>query len=74
MKRALLLLFVTIPGFSWAQVSYRNVPERVMQAFEKSKIFASYDLSDKINPFYVRGDFDGIPAARSVFARWLAKL
>lgn len=59
MKRAILLLLLTIPGFCWAQVSYRNVPEPVIRAFEKSKTFANYDLSDKINPFYLRGDFDG---------------
>jgi hypothetical protein len=40
-------------GIDW------NLPDAVMAAFEKNHTLAVYDLSDSLNPFYLRGDFDG---------------
>lgn len=36
-----------------------NVPDRVRSSFEGAGTWATYDISDAINPFYLRGDFDG---------------
>lgn len=64
MRVALLLCVVTFSALLPSQQNFErsvdwNLPDRVSAAFEKSKILATYDLSDKINPFYLRGDFDG---------------
>ena len=47
-----------------AQLTYErgidwNLPESVRIRFEKNQTLARYDLSDAVNPFYLRGDFDG---------------
>lgn len=36
-----------------------NLPEGLTTCLQSQKIFASYELSASINPFYLRGDFDG---------------
>ena len=55
---------MTIPAFSAGQLKYdrgvdQNLPAIVLDRFESEKFLKSYDLCDKINPFYLRGDFDG---------------
>ena len=35
-----------------------NLPNEVSHRLEKSKFFDDYELSDKVNPFYLRGDLD----------------
>lgn len=49
---------------SFAQLKYEhgidwNLPDSVRKRFESTHFLNSYDLSDRINPFYLRGDFDG---------------
>ncbi len=36
-----------------------NVPQSVVQLFKTNKLDKQYDFSFKLNPFYLRGDFDG---------------
>ena len=36
-----------------------NVPRSVIELFKSSKLDQQYDFSFKLNPFYLRGDFDG---------------
>jgi len=47
-----------------AQLKYErgvdwNLPQSVLKRFESEKLLKTYDLCDKVNPFYLRGDFDG---------------
>ena len=62
--RILLAFLITISVFSAGQLKYDraidwNLPKIVLERFESDKFLKSYDLCDKINPFYLRGDFDG---------------
>jgi hypothetical protein len=36
-----------------------NLPDLVHKRLEGSHLLEKYDLSDRLNPFYLRGDFDG---------------
>ena len=36
-----------------------NVPQSVIELFKSNKLDQQYDFSFKLNPFYLRGDFDG---------------
>ncbi|HWX54306.1 MAG TPA: hypothetical protein VN176_06910 [Verrucomicrobiae bacterium] len=36
-----------------------NLPPEVSLRFQKENFLAHYDVSNKLNPFYLRGDFDG---------------
>lgn len=36
-----------------------SLPESVQKRFASTHFLDTYDLSDRINPFYLRGDFDG---------------
>jgi hypothetical protein len=36
-----------------------NVPPPIRSCFDRHNLGARYQLSDRINPFYLRGDFDG---------------
>jgi hypothetical protein len=36
-----------------------NVPRTVWDRFKAEKVLDSYEISAKLNPFYLRGDFDG---------------
>jgi hypothetical protein len=45
---------------SWAQeVDYENVPDEIREAVGSGRFSEMYDLDGSINPFYLRGDFDG---------------
>src|SRR5882672_1884079 len=63
--RVLLALCVAVSCFSAeAQLKYEraidwNLPDGVLKRFEAERLFATYDLCDKVNTFYLRGDFDG---------------
>ncbi len=62
MTRFMLLIVVTL--FGPGQLDYRrrldwNLPDEVRHRLEQAKFFDYYKLSDEVNPFYLRGDFDG---------------
>src|SRR5258708_2117191 len=62
--RILSAFLITISLFSAGQLNYNrgidvNLPPSVLKRFESEKFLKGYDLCDKINPFYLRGDFDG---------------
>src|SRR5579871_3265334 len=45
---------------SWAQeVEVENIPNEILEAVELGQFAQSYTLDGSINPFYLRGDFDG---------------
>ena len=63
MKIGLLLLLAT-SGFAVqfpppAAKPMQNVPEEVHFCFERNNLLSKYEISGRINPFYLRGDFDG---------------
>ncbi|MBZ5549141.1 MAG: hypothetical protein LAO22_14480 [Acidobacteriia bacterium] len=58
------LAFFLICSLLVAQLKYEksidwNLPDDAQRVLEKNHTFALYDLSDSVNPFYLRGDFDG---------------
>jgi hypothetical protein len=59
---ALIMLITTI---AFAQDSHRdwvqhqNIPPEVLQAFRTSGLDSTYEISFHLNPFYLRGDFNG---------------
>ena len=60
--RFLLILALATQGVS--QLKYDraidwNLPETATKKLEANHIFEKYTLSDRVNPFYLRGDFDG---------------
>jgi hypothetical protein len=65
-RRLICVVFATFVVFalsgskSWAQeVDYQNVPDDVRDAIGLGQFSETYDLDGSINPFYLRGDFDG---------------
>jgi hypothetical protein len=40
-------------------IPWDNMPPKIREAFASRPIDGVYDLSDRINPLYLRGDFDG---------------
>ena len=42
-----------------AQVQWENIPPKLREAFAAKPFGDLYDVSDRINPLYLRGDFDG---------------
>jgi hypothetical protein len=36
-----------------------NIPRPVWERLDKEKLLSTYEISTKLNPFYLRGDFDG---------------
>ena len=62
MRTVLLLLVLT--SISAGQLKYDrgvdwNLPDAVQKRMEDGHMFEQYTLSDHVNPFYLRGDFDG---------------
>ncbi len=62
MNKLALLIILTTSVF--AQLKYEraidwNLPDPVQKRFESAHLLDSYDISDRVNPFYLRGDFDG---------------
>lgn len=44
---------------SWAQIQWESIPPKLREAFAAKPFGDLYDVSDRINPLYLRGDFDG---------------
>jgi hypothetical protein len=65
MHRTLLCLLLTVVAGSLAQNQNNDeqanwsLPPAVSRKFQAEKFLARYDVSNKLNPFYLRGDFDG---------------
>ena len=63
---ALMLLF-SIPRSMQLDYSHKvawNLPDDVRKKLDKAKFFDHYELSEEVNPFYLRGDLDGGGQAR----------
>jgi hypothetical protein len=55
---ALVLVLCSLWG--WAQeVEVENVPDDILKSVELGQFAQSYTLDGSMNPFYLRGDFDG---------------
>ena len=60
MKTLLLMLVALTAESLYAQkVDEYNIPEAVVKCFAEKKLDKAYETSGRINPFYLRGDFDG---------------
>jgi hypothetical protein len=59
MKPALRFVLALLALPSAAQLNPQNVPEEVHSCFERNSLLAKYEFSGQVNPFYLRGDFDG---------------
>jgi hypothetical protein len=62
--RVLLTFLMSLAVLSAGQLKYdrgidMNLPPSALKRFESEKFLKSYDLYEKVNPFYLRGDFDG---------------
>ena len=61
-NRAVLLLLLTLSGLGQLDYGRKvawNLPDEARKRLEKVKFFDYYELSDAVNPFYLRADFDG---------------
>jgi hypothetical protein len=55
-----VILLCTLPRAAWAQqIDLENVPQDVLMQFADGPFAETYSISGRINPFYLRGDFDG---------------
>ena len=65
MRRLFLGVLLTIVAASQVQNQNNdqqtnwNLPPAVSHRFQAENFLAKYDVSSKLNPFYLRGDFDG---------------
>ena len=62
MRHIIILALVSLSASSqgndnWVQL--QNVPDRVRQIFHRAGFDSTYAFSFKVNPFYLRGDFNG---------------
>jgi len=62
MKAILVVLLAAAPYFT--QLKYDrtidwNLPDPVKKRLDAAHFWDAYSLSDRVNPFYLRGDFDG---------------
>lgn len=54
------LLIITAFGTAQSeQEQQMNIPASIIRAFEAKKLNQLYDFSFRLNPMYLRGDFDG---------------
>jgi len=53
------ILFLVPFGFGQSQDTSESVPEDVLNAFKTISFWKQYKIDYGINPFYLRGDFDG---------------
>ena len=63
MTRTLVRTLLVLTSLAGAQMDYSkavtwNLPDAARVAFEKNHSLADYEISDALNPFYLRGDFD----------------
>ncbi|MDR5727554.1 MAG: hypothetical protein RB191_09020 [Terriglobia bacterium] len=57
---AVLVIFAFFSSRSWSQdVEIENVPDEVLEAVELGQFAQTYSIDGSMNPFYLRGDFDG---------------
>lgn len=57
---AAALVLVSFSFRSWSQeVEVENVPDDILQSVELGQFAHSYIVDGSVNPFYLRGDFDG---------------
>jgi hypothetical protein len=54
-----LLLALTVSRCSAQEVEVENIPNEILEAVEIGQFAQSYGLDGSLNPFYLRGDFDG---------------
>jgi hypothetical protein len=65
MRRFFLCALLTVVATPQAQNQNNdqqtiwNLPLAVSRRFQAESFLAKYDVSNKLNPFYLRGDFDG---------------
>jgi hypothetical protein len=67
MKKLLTILVLTIPTVVFGQTDKQyqtfvyesNLPDEVAPFYKQDKIKSIYSLRTDLNPFYLRGDFDG---------------
>ena len=53
------ILFASFSALRGQDVSEYNVPETAKDCMERHHVLDTYELSGRINPFYLRGDFNG---------------
>lgn len=67
-RKLLVLLVLTIPAIAFGQgdkerykafVFESNLPEEIYHFYNQEKIITIYSIRTDLNPFYLRGDFDG---------------
>lgn len=56
-KTAAIILLTSLATFVWGQTLY--LPEDLQKFYEQEKIKSSFEINAMMNPFYLRGDFDG---------------
>lgn len=54
-----LLLVWNIPPISAQEIDDENLPSEIGMAIELGPFAQSYSIDGSVNPFYLRGDFDG---------------
>jgi hypothetical protein len=54
-----LALFASVAQLDYSRKVDWNLPQDVTKRLQAAKFFDYYSLSDAVNPFYLRGDFDG---------------
>jgi hypothetical protein len=52
-------VFLAVASRADTKDIWENMPPQIRSAFASKPIDGHYDLSDRINPLYLRGDFDG---------------
>jgi hypothetical protein len=53
------LLFLCSPPYPAQEIETENIPNEILQAVELGPFAQSYVIDGSMNPFYLRGDFDG---------------
>jgi hypothetical protein len=57
---AALCVLLLSSSHSWAQgVEIENIPNEILESVELGQFAQSYRVDESLNPFYLRGDFDG---------------
>lgn len=54
-----LSLLLAAPASSAQEVQTENIPNEILMQVEQGHFASAYSLDGSINPFYLRGDFDG---------------
>ena len=65
MPKAIIVFLLTIIGLCFPQSDYerwrqeQNIPAWIKESFSKSNLNQTYKFNFHLNPFYLRGDFNG---------------